>query len=394
MGKTLRRYLATQIGGAFLAGLLIFTSILFLMKVLALIEMIFARGVPAALVVHLLAAILPSFLEATLPMAFLLGIVLALGRMAADHETLALRAAGIAIWQVLPPILGCAFVVAAATLALSMTARPWGHREIERTAFEIAKTRASAALKPRFFNTDFERMVVYVDRIERDTGDLVGVLLSDERASGGRATVFARRGRIGGHEDSGDLFLQLFDGTTVAARESAADYDVTKFRSLEVHVELRTATGAHPQSDEPAALTWTDMQNDIAGNDAARAREAAIEMHRRFSIAAAAVVLALLGTALGFHPSPGTRGRAVALSIGAILAFYGLLTLAVAVARSGSIAPAIALWMPDAVLAAVALWALVRSARDRPAFPLVFAPLRGGAGIALRRAARMPGMLS
>jgi lipopolysaccharide export LptBFGC system permease protein LptF len=64
-----------------------------------LIEMIFGRGVPAGLVVRLLAAILPSFLEATLPLAFLLGVVGALGRMASDHETLALRAAGLSVWQ-------------------------------------------------------------------------------------------------------------------------------------------------------------------------------------------------------------------------------------------------------------------------------------------------------
>ena len=37
------------------------------------------------LVARLLAAVLPSFLEATLPMAFLLAIVTALGRMAAER---------------------------------------------------------------------------------------------------------------------------------------------------------------------------------------------------------------------------------------------------------------------------------------------------------------------
>ena len=87
----------------------------------------------------------------------------------------------------------------AGLFALSMTARPWGHAEIESTLFEIAKTRASAALRPRFFNTDFERMVVYVDRIEPGSGDLVGVLLSDERSGGERSTVFAHTGRVGGH---------------------------------------------------------------------------------------------------------------------------------------------------------------------------------------------------
>lgn len=379
MGKTLRRYLLREIGGAFLAGIAIFSSILFLMKVLGLIEMIFARGVPAALVLRLLVAILPSFLEATLPMAFLLGVVAALGRLASDHETLALRAAGLSIWQVLPPVLAVAGLVAAATLALSMTARPWGHREIEKTGFEIAKTRASAALKPHFFNTDFERMVVYVDRIEPGSGNLVGVLLSDERGRSGRSTVFAREGRVGGHEDSGRLFLQLLDGTSVTSRENASETDVTRFRSLEVNLELRTATGSKPEGDEPATLTWPQIREAVASADDRVSREAAIEEQRRFSIAAAALALGLFGTALGFHPSPATRGRAIGISIGTILAFYALMTFSVSMARSSALPPAVALWIPDAVLTAASLWALARSARDRPLWPALARRSRRGA---------------
>lgn len=369
MGKTLRRYLAREIGGAFLAGIAIFSSILFLLRVLNLIEMIFARGVPAVLVLRLLAAIVPSFLEATLPMAFLLGVVGGLGRLAADHETLAMRASGLSLWNVMPPVLALSVVVSAATLGLSMTARPWGHREIERTGFEIAKTRASAALKPRFFNTDFERMVVYVDRIDRQSGDLEGVLLSDERGRAGRSTVFARKGRIGGHEASGSLYLQLLDGTSVTSRENAADADVTKFRSLDVSLELRTSTGNRPEHDEPAALDWQGLRSDLAGTDTKRAREAAIELHRRLAIAAATFGLALLGTALGFHPSPTARSRAVATSLVTILAFYALLTIAVASARSGALPPAVAMWMPDAVLGVAAAWVVRRSARDRRPLP-------------------------
>jgi len=369
LGKTLRRYLLREIGGAFLAGIAIFSSILFLLRAIDLIEMIFARGVPAALVVRLLGAILPSLLEVTLPMAFLLAVVTALSRMASDRETLALRAAGLNVWQVLPPVVALALVVSAASLALSMTARPWGHTEIESTLFEIAKTRASAALKPRFFNTDFERMVVYVDRIERDSGDLVGVLLSDERSSGERSTVFAHTGRVGGHADSGRLYLQLLDGTSVSSRESYADYDVTKFRSLEVSLELRTATGDKPVNDEPAAMRWSELQGELSGGNAARAREASIELHRRFSIAAAAVSLGLFGAALGFVTSATTRGRSIGVSIAIILAYYGVLMFGVGLARAETLPPLTALWTPNLVLSALALWSLSRNAKDRPVLP-------------------------
>jgi lipopolysaccharide export system permease protein len=291
--------------------------------------------------------------------------VSALGRMASDRETLALRAAGLNVWQILPPVVAVALMVSVASLVLSMTARPWGHAEIERTLFEIAKTRASAALRPRFFNTDFERMVVYVDHIE-PSGDLVGVLLSDERSGGDRSTVFAHTGRVGGHEDSGRLYLQLLDGTSVSSRESYADYDVTKFRSLEVSLELRTATGDRPATDEPAAMGWSELRSELAGDDDARAREASIELHRRFSIAAAAISLGLFGAALGFVTSATTRGRSVGVSIAIILAYYAVLMLGVGIARARTMPPFVALWAPNLVLAALAIWSLSRNAKDRP----------------------------
>jgi lipopolysaccharide export system permease protein len=369
MGKTLRRYLLREIAGAFLAGIAIFSSILFLLRAVELIELIFARGVPAALVLQLLVAILPSFLEATLPMAFLIGVVAALGRMASDRETLALRAAGLSVWQVLPTVVSFSLVVALATLALSMTARPWGHREIEKTGFEIAKTRASAAVRPRFFNTDFEHMVVYVDHIEPKSGELFGVMLSDERGGSAGSTVFARRGLVGGHEESGRLFLQLFDGTSVTSRETGNEFDVTQFRSLEVHLELRTATGNKPASDEPATLRWQDIRDNLGGDDAGRAREAAIELYRRFGIAAAAIALALFGTGLGFHPSPTTRGRAVGICVLTILAYYALLSIAVAMGRAQKLPPSVALWLPDCSLLLLGAWTLLRTAQDAPLLP-------------------------
>lgn len=369
MGKTLRRYLLREIGGAFLAGIFVFSFFLFLLRAIDLLEMIFARGVPTALVARLLLAIFPAFLESVLPMAFLVGVVVALARLSADGEILALRASGIGVYQVLPPVVAVSVLVSAATLALSMTARPWGHREIERTAFEIAKTRASAALRPRFFNTDFEKMVVYVDRIDAGSGDLAGVMISDERSAAGRSTVFARRGKVGGHESSGELYLQLLDGTAVATSRGGSDYDVTDFRSLEVNLELRTMTGSKTPSDEPAALAWSELRRDLAGTDEARRLEASVEFHRRLAISVAALALALVGTALGLQPARSARGRSLGAALGVILLFYGLLTLAVGLARSRALPSAVALALPDAALLAAAAWALARVARDRALFP-------------------------
>lgn len=380
MGKTLRRYLLRQIGGAFAAGIAVFTFVLFVARVVDLLEMIFARGVPGTLVLRLLACIVPTFLEATLPMAFVLGVVVAVGRLGADGELLALRAAGIDVFQMLRPVLLVALAVSSATLALAMTARPWGHREFERTAFEIAKTRASAALRPRFFNNDFESMVVYVDRIDPDSGTLLGVVLADERSAAHPMTVFAKAGRVGGREDSGALFLQLLDGTSVIGGRTSLDYDVTSFRSLDVTLQLRTSSGKIAAGGQPGVMDWSELQQARAGapGDAGGAREATIELHRRLAISAAPLVLALLALPLGMQPTRSAHSQGTGVSIVLILAYYALLSLGIALARSGSLPAAASLWLPNVVLAVAAAWALKRTADDRALWPALHGRTRLG----------------
>ena len=165
MGKTLRRYVLVEIAGAFFAGVALFTFVLFVERVLDLVDLVIGRGVPGVLVARLFASILPAFLEITLPMALLLGVVMAFARMSRDGELAALRAAGIDLRSLVAVPMAAGLVVGLATLFLAVGPRPWGHRTLRSTLVEISETRATAALRPKFFNRDFDGLVVYVDRI-------------------------------------------------------------------------------------------------------------------------------------------------------------------------------------------------------------------------------------
>ena len=87
--RTLTGYLLSEILPPFLLGLLTFTFILLIARILKLVELIVTRGIPLTQVGRLLVLILPTFLELTLPMAFLLAILLGLGRLSGDQELLA-----------------------------------------------------------------------------------------------------------------------------------------------------------------------------------------------------------------------------------------------------------------------------------------------------------------
>ncbi len=375
MGKTLYRYFLAEIGSAFLAGLGIFVFILFVVRIIDLVDMVFSRGVPAVQVLRLIACIFPSFLEMTLPMAMLLGVVVAFGRMAADGELLALLASGINVFHMLRPVFIFAGLVSIAAFLLAVHARPWGKREVKRSIYEIAKTKATAALRPRYFNNDFDGMVIYIDRIDNDAGLLKGVMLADERDSYRRTTVFAEAGRIVGNEESRTVYLQLHRGTSISFHAGQESYDRTDFRSLEVNLDIDKETSASRRNAlEPGEMDWQQLlqarKRKLESGDPAIAET--IEFHRKFSVSAASILLAFVGLPLGLRPTRSVRTRSLGVSLAVILVYYVLLTGSITAASKSLLPAGLALWIPNAVMAVAGAWMLYRSAREQLFYPSVF----------------------
>ena len=61
--KTLTRYLISEVLPPFFFGLLVFTFILLIARILKLIELVITRGVPLIQTAKLFSLILPTFLE-------------------------------------------------------------------------------------------------------------------------------------------------------------------------------------------------------------------------------------------------------------------------------------------------------------------------------------------
>ena len=99
MGRILYRYTLREMLAPFALGLTIFTFVLLLARLLRLIELVVNRGLPATQVSQLFLYLLPAFLEVTVPMAMLLAILVAFGRLSADSEITALRSSGVSLLQ-------------------------------------------------------------------------------------------------------------------------------------------------------------------------------------------------------------------------------------------------------------------------------------------------------
>ena len=364
---TINRYILREIWVPFALGLAVFTLILLIARILKLVEMVVNRGVPLLEVLKIFSYILPAFLEVTVPMALLLAVLIAFGRLSSDSEITALKTSGVSLYQLLPPVAGFAVGVFLVALGLSVYARPWGNSLLRSSLYEIAKTRASAGIKEKVFNDDFSGLVIYVDHIEPPGSNLRGILIADSRDANQRNTVFARAGVLVPNEPAHVLTLRLLGGSIHAFYPKDRSYHRTDFSTYDITLDLNTAlANLRPRERNSSEMTVPELRAAIAAKRASGqpAFSESVELQRKFSIPFACLAFAAIGVPLGIRPSRAVRSRGFTMSLALIFIYYLLLTLAESLGERGVLPAALALWFPNLLVALLAVILFVRAARE------------------------------
>jgi lipopolysaccharide export system permease protein len=322
--------------------------------------------------------ILPAFLEVTVPMALLLGVLVALSRLSSDSEIVALKAAGVSLAQITWPLTVFAILVYVLAVGLSVYGRPWGNRLLRNGLYEIAKVRATAGLKPKVFNDDFTGLLIYVDHVEPPGHLLRGVLISDSRKAGSvkdgpragfpaqRSTVVAKAGRLEADEASQVLTLQLFEGSVHSFGERDRSYHRTDFGTYSISLDLNAAVATIGRERDPSEMSLAELRAEMRGypKQTVSPNVAATEFQRRFSIPFACLAFAAVAVPIGLRSSNAVRSRSLIVSLALILLYYLSLTLGQSLAERGLMPALPAMWLPNAALLFVAGVLFMRTARE------------------------------
>jgi lipopolysaccharide export system permease protein len=383
--RILFRYLASEILPPFFVGLLAFTIILLVGRMLKLVELVVTRGVPLLQIAKLFSLILPTFLEMTVPMAFLLAILLGLGRMSNDQELLAMKASGISPTQILWPAMAIALIIAGATLALTLFARPAANFALKKELYNIAKSRIGTAIKEKVFNDDFPKILIYVEEIIPPGNTAQGVLIVDKREKSREDIILGKVARITTDEETNSLGLRLFDGSIYEREQSRPGFSQTRFNIYDFKLDLDELVGPVRQKESgPKEMPLFDLLDSIEakqgrGNNAIGER---MEFHQRISFGFVPLIFCLLGVSLTLLPraSRANRSWGFMLCIFWLMAYYALLSLGKALGDKNIFHPIPAVWLPNVIVAGIGLHFFRQALRESPLhLPKFFGSAAGSA---------------
>lgn len=362
----LDRYLAREILLPMAAGLLFLTQLLLATQLLSQASILFGAGVGLLDVGRVILYLLPYFIGFVLPVAFLLGVVLGVSRLAADREVVAMGAAGLSPLRLLRVPLLLSLVTAALGLWLALDLEPAGMRAVRALMNDIVKRNVTSEVRPGTFYEQIPNYTLYVERA--DARGWSHVLIHDRSNPDAPVLSLAQRGRLEPVGPRQDMRLGLDDGEIHREAATSGDYALATFARADLVLGLgeEAAGRAEGLGRNAREVSLAETQERIAAAYAAGKPQDAwrIEgnLHRKVASALVVVAFALLGVALGVSPRAGKAFGAGATLL-VMVAHYILLRAGQQIVQRGQLPAWLGLELGNVVVSAVGLLLLWRLAR-------------------------------
>ncbi|MEP6637037.1 MAG: LptF/LptG family permease, partial [Acidobacteriota bacterium] len=353
--KLISGYIARAALPYVLLALLLLTTVLFVQQAGRFAELALYVQIPVAVLSQLGAALLPSVLILTLPVAVLAGVVIGFARMGSDSEIVAMRAAGIGTWSMLWPALLIGLLVTGATTYIQMVEAPRAARDLKRVAVQGALRKLESPVDPRTFNTEIPRNVIYVRDGNKVTGAWGRVFIYSQQPDGAVAVVTARSGRIDSSGNISELVLSDAVRTKIPAAGGSdqGSYVVERLDQLRISIDTGRAEliqQLNREKPEPEELDWTDLRQKARSEVPAERAEGQRIMQRKLALSASPFLFALFGAALGLRIRRGGRGIGVLLALAIVVVYYLVSLLGESLARSGTVSAVLGGWAASALM--------------------------------------------
>ena len=314
---------------------------------------------------------LPDTFVKAFPMAIVLMVVVAIGRLTSEREIVAMSAGGISLRRIAWPVMGVALSVSLTALVLSEYVTPKANLEVRRLWYEELPSTPQGLSRLAGSTVSLGAgLELYFEDYNSSTQDLIGVRLANWQGRKG-TLVFADSAQYNGvtlklrnAETFGIDFAQLkrlegandYASLLGALRKSFPVYNPSSSASSTLTVQTGTsraqaiakyADGFAAQYRSLSTLFW-EMRNPI--NTEREKLQARIEFNANLALPFANLVLAIISLPFAMRFGRG-RGVSLGISLVIVIAYYLIFAVGRAAAGAGVLPPEIGLWLANIVCA-------------------------------------------
>ncbi len=349
--KTLDKYLVREFLQSVFAALVVLLMVMVGAAFTYVLKDIATGRLPPGLIFAQLGLVMIGWMPLILPLALMLGLLLAMSRLYRDAEMPVLASVGVGPRRLLGPLLPVILPMVAVIALCSLWLAPWSDRYSRAMVKEANRNMLIAGLEPgKFTQLPGANGVVYVGDMSDDGSRFRRVFIYREKK--GRMDVTTSSDGTVWLDGSRARYLRLNDGFEVEGPlgPTGLDYRLLHYKTNDVKMPDRDNGDV---DDRIQSLPTTTLM-------ATPGRATRAELNWRIAPPLVALALALLAIPLSRSPPRQARyGRIVTGVVGYLLAMQMML-LGKQWIGSGKIPMALGLWWLVVPLLVLAFWAYFR----------------------------------
>lgn len=357
--------------------LLLLTTLILAQQVARQSELLFSSTASLFLTLRIIFSLLPGVLVITLPFSLLIGVLMALNRLASDSEIIALQASGLNLLRIAAPLLACGLAGAGASAYLTIHLMPRLITDAKAIRRDLLLQALTTPIKPQTFDTHFPNLLLYIRDIDRESGEWRGIFIVRRNAEkeGDMVVLTANRARLRMTQAAPvELELDLIEGLLLnISSHSPEKQTIVRFTQQEFKISSETPAIAQSIEKERSSqeLSLTELHNrGSKGDSPLERRQAQVEWHKRLALPFACLALILVAIPLGTTTTRGA-GRTLAFAVGFGLAvlYYLVLLAGQNLSLSGTLPAWLGVWLPNLIGLAGGLTATLNALPKRaPSF--------------------------
>jgi lipopolysaccharide export system permease protein len=360
MIKIIPRYIFKEFIPPFIIGMGFFTFIFILNPILRLVDLIIVKNVDLISVLKLFFYLLPSTLAIVFPMATLVAILVAYGRLSTDLEITALRACGINYFKIFLPAIWFGIIVSIFGSIFNDTILPEGNFAFKKLYQEIVQKKPLTEI-PEHTLTALGNRIVGIEKINHKENKMSGIVIIEKDERWNIRTIIAKTGKwVETYEKKLEknkviqiMRLQLEDGVIQQAEGNIfQQFSNINFKRMIINF-TEVITYFFEEEKGSREKNVKELINEIKKikNSSGNVTRLLIELHKRFSIPFAALAFVLIGAPLGIITKRSAKSVSLGISAILIIVYYIFYTLGESLARQEKLNEFFGLWLPNFIFA-------------------------------------------
>ncbi|MCH9807343.1 MAG: LPS export ABC transporter permease LptF [Alphaproteobacteria bacterium] len=313
------RYVFRQSASALLLILASLGGIVWIALALKQLNVVTSQGQDAFMLFKMTTLALPNLLAIIAPFALLISALHILNRLNGDSELIVMTAAGANVWTVARPLIALGLLVTVAVSFVNHVGMPWSLRLLREYIVQMRTDLLSQVMQPGSFTTPEKGLTFHI-RAREFNGDILGLVVNDNRNKKEQQTYLAKRGQIVKQDPT--AYLIMYDGHILRRTSSKEPAQIIVFDKYIIDLD-RLDQGRNKTFDlKPRERYLHELTNPKKDDAlfAANPGQFRAELHERFANPLYPITFILIALAAAGQAQSTRQARTERMVIGFVSA--------------------------------------------------------------------------